>query len=116
MNNPTRRTTISVTYGIVTPESAECGEYDEMGYIVEPEDTNTCLSSAVKYLYQTRTCEVDGIEAEFADSWQGGININVYNSPEYVTGARETRTLHITNITKASQKRLCRVLGIKYEQ
>lgn len=96
----------SITYEIITEESEE-GDAAERGYILE--DTND-LREAISKLYSTRTNAVDGISAQ-----EGGPNyITVVNGMEYETGAYESRTLHLENVTDASQRRLARLLDISY--
>jgi len=52
-----------VTYEIITQESAEHGEADEIGYICEA----VTLREALESVNETRTCRVDCIQAIEAD-------------------------------------------------
>lgn len=102
----------SVTYEIVTPESAEDGEAAERGYIAE----NVSLRDAVKDFHATRTCHVDSREAIEADCspmhrprW-----VTVTNGIEFLTGEQESRSIHFPErITAASARRLARLLGVR---
>ena len=97
----------SVTYNIITQESAELGDYDEMGVISEGGN----LHDAAKDLFATRTHRVDsGDGLQDCDGW-----IEMNNGMEYETGAYETRMLHAPrNITPSSYKRLVRALRNYY--
>lgn len=109
MNN--KHAKFSVTFEIMTPESSECGDAEERGFVIE--DAN--LRDAVEELYRTRTSQVDGVESIQTDSlpcirprW-----ITVTNGTEYITGAHESRALHIPDtVTTASARRIARLCGI----
>lgn len=94
----------TVTYTIVTPESAEHGDFDECDAV----DTYDNLRDAIKALRQTRTCHVDGVECIDAEQY----TVNVVNGMEYLTGAQESRTLHRPNdVTLSSWARIARLAG-----
>lgn len=95
----------SVTYQIVTIESAEHGETADAGFI----SCDVSLREAVADVFETRTSLCDGVECVDA----GGFNcITVYNGMEFETGARESRTLHFPeNTTEASKRRISRLMG-----
>jgi len=98
-----------VTYDIVTEESAEYGDAEEIGFISE----DSTLRDAISDLFETRTSHCDGIEYIDANSSSEDARwITVGNGMEFKTGARESRSLHIPDhITPASRARLCRLLG-----
>lgn len=100
----------SVTYEIVTPESAEHGEAESRGYILE----SGGLREALAALLETRTAHCDGImtiEPSCSDIGQARW-IAVCNGTEYLTGAHENRALHIPNgVTPASRERLFRLIN-----
>lgn len=108
-----------VTYEIVTLGSAEFGDAEERGYIhdgcatptYQPGPNPYTLRDALKDLYGTRTNAVDGREYQEAIQGPHGVQITVGNGMEYLTGARESRTLHL-RCTDASAARLVRLLGI----
>ncbi|HTS05546.1 MAG TPA: hypothetical protein VMP68_08180 [Candidatus Eisenbacteria bacterium] len=98
-----------VTYEITTPESAESGDYEELGYIAE----GVSFREAVDLVKSTRTSLCDGIMCIVASDsridqarW-----ITVYNGMEFETGAHESRNLHIPDhITAASRRRIMRIV------
>lgn len=101
----------SVTQEIVTHESAEDGE-------AESRDTlDFCpLRDAVKTVRDTRTCHVGGVESIECDSSLAvrPRSVTVNNSMEFLTGAQESRTLHIPEqITASSARRIARLIGAK---
>lgn len=101
----------SVTYEIVTPESAEIGDADERGFI----DENVSFREAIELVQLTRTCDIGGIVCIEADSSniESARWFTVYNGAEYETGAHESRSLHIPDhVTSASRRRIARVLGV----
>jgi hypothetical protein len=104
-----KRNRWSVTYEIVTPESAEQGDAEERGYISQ----GVTLREAITDLFSTRTSQCEGvtaIEANDSDAARARW-ITVYNGDEYLTGARENRSLHMPdNLTSASRARLVRLL------
>lgn len=105
-------TLFDVTYEIVTPESAENGDTEENGFIAE----RVSLREAISLVNGTRTCHVDGVTCIEADehpvrspSW-----ITVVNGMEFLTGAQESRSLHMPdNLTPASRLRIARLLGVR---
>lgn len=102
----------SVTYEIVTPESAEQGEAEETGYICK----GTNLREAFQAVYGTRTNRVDGINAiEANDSDTSRAHwVSICNGMEFETGAHETRSIHFPDsLTAATRKRICSFLCAK---
>lgn len=104
------RVKFAITYEIVTPESAEHGDADERGYIIEDTD----LRDAIQLLHRTRTNRVDGVSAIEPDSspcvrprW-----VTLTNGMEFETGAVESRSLHIPDtVTASSARRIARLAG-----
>lgn len=94
-----------VTYEIVTPESAENGDYEEAGYIApgewrDDEPFNMTLREAMRLASPHEDCGRWWSESE---SWQ-----------DYQTGAIEGRSIHPPrNITPASYARVSRLLGFR---
>lgn len=102
----------SVTYEIVTQESAENGEAEEIGFELE----SGSLRDAIDAVTVTRTNMVDGVECvELSDSDAASARwITVSNGMEFETGAHESRSLHFPdNLTAASKRRIARILGAK---
>jgi hypothetical protein len=104
--------TFSVTYDIVTEESAANGDYDESGFIAE----NVSLRDAVALAHGTRTNAVDGgtyIECDESPV-RTPLCVTVYNGMEYETGAQESRSLHMPgNLTAATRRRIARLMGAR---
>jgi len=101
----------NVTYEIVTPESAENSEADEIGFIAE----GVSFREAVEEVQLTRTCDVDGIMGiEASDSRiEAARWFTIYNGAEFETGARESLSLHVPDhVTAASRRRIARILGV----
>ena len=100
----------SVTYEIVTAESAEQGDVDERGVVCQ----GASLREAVDSVQQTRTAHCGGVEAVECDSsprtrphW-----VTVINGMEYRTGAQESRSLHIPeSVSASSARRIARLVG-----
>lgn len=94
----------TVTYDIVTPESAADGCTAESGFISEGET----LRAAVSLLQSGRTSRADsGQGVEDFGRW-----FSYYHGMEFETGAYETRALHPPRgITASSYRRLARLLG-----
>ena len=102
----------SVTYEIVTEESAAEGDAAERGYEVE----DGTLREAVRALFGTRTNLVDGIESISTDSWpcRDPRWITVTNGMEFETGDNESRSLHLPReLTRATRRRIARLCGVK---
>lgn len=100
----------SVTYEIITPESAEYGDADERGYIFE----SCTLREAVDAVFETRTSHCDGISAIEANEYPVSSPrwITVYNGGEFQTGAHENRSLHFPDaVTPSSRRRIARLIG-----
>ena len=96
----------SVSYDIVTPESAEDGDAAERGYVAE----NVSLRDASQDFTRGRTSRADsGDGLEIGDAW-----FTYRHGMEFETGAYETRYLHFPRtITPASHGRLARLMGAK---
>jgi hypothetical protein len=95
----------AVTSEIVTEESAAEGCLDEEQ---SQHFGRMSLREAIKLVQQTRTCHVDGVTAIEADCTR----VQVFNGREFLTGAHESRTIHIPpNVTRATAQRIARLLG-----
>ena len=102
----------SVTFAIVTEESAEHGDYAESGYACK----NVTLREAIAELYDFSpfTDPIDYIECncypvsvDHPPKW-----VSVYAGPNLHNGDREHRSIHVPDhITPASRVRLARLLG-----
>lgn len=105
----------TVSYAIISQESAEYGESEEQGTI----DVNLTLRDAISDLLKTRTNEVGGIQSIEANCHPlpvSGVlefppSVTVYNGLEYRTGETENRTLSPQGkITAASWRRIARLI------
>lgn len=102
----------SVTYAIITPESAEQGVAASSGFIGE----KLPFRDAVRAVQETRTSRVSGITAIeasespfYAPGW-----ITIYNGMEFETGACEERSIHFPpTVTPSSRRRVARLLGCR---
>ena len=95
-----QNTNYSVTYDIVTPESAEDGDVAEAGYVAE----NVSLRDAID--------EVGGVCYDHNGSYDWFTNCEY--GIDYQTGAQESRSLHLPDgITGASRGRIGRLLGVR---
>lgn len=106
-----KRTPFAVTFSIVTPESAEYGDEAEYGEIA----CTPSLREAMRALKGTRTRHVDsaqGVEPGCMPCDRPRA-VTVYNGPEFLTAAQESRTLHIPDcVTRASARRIARLAGV----
>ena len=100
----------TVTYEIITPESAELGGADESGIISD----SVSLHRALHDVFETRTAHCEGItHIDPSDSDIGQARwITIVNGMEYQTGAYESRSIHLPdNMTASSRKRLLRYMN-----
>lgn len=75
------------------------------------------LHDAVHDLTATRTAHCGGVEWQVAryHPWSSTAIITVQNAPEYRTGLREERELAIIGISRASARRLARLLNLEWQ-
>lgn len=96
----------NVTYQVVTPESAEDGDFHETGFIGK----GLSLRDAIESL----GIPEGGIEA---NCWptNGARWVTAYNVEyDYSSGSEESRSLHFPDeMTEASKIRLMRLLGVR---
>lgn len=103
----------NVTYEIVTEESAEQGDFEETGFVME----KASLREAFEAVFETRTAHCSGITGIDANCYP--INphfvswFTVDNGMEFLTGARESRSFHFPdNLTASTKARILRLAGI----
>jgi hypothetical protein len=104
--------TFSVSYSIVTEESAEAGEFAESGMLGE----GLSLREAVDLVRQSRTRHAAGVECIESNEWpmRSPRWVSVINGVEFETGASETRALHMPeSISDASRRRIARLVGVR---
>lgn len=100
----------SVTYELVSDESAQHGDAFERGYAAE----GVCLRDALAELHATRSARVDSPLGVALDSHPctRPRAVYVHNGMEWDTGVFETRALHIPdNVTASSARRIARLAG-----
>ncbi len=99
----------SVTYEIVTQESAEHGDAAERGYISE----DVSFREAIEDVRATRTAQCDGRHAIEPNASHGPCRwIAVVNGMEFLTGANETRSIHFPDtVTQSSARRIARLIA-----
>lgn len=111
--NPRVRTPmIAVTYDIVTPESAEQGDYAESGWIDEEgqdmtpdsydrEEGITAVDKAVKFL------KYEGAREPSTSHFHPGVwYINDEHDTDYRTGAVESRSYHLRNFSQHQEREI----------
>lgn len=104
--NPVSSRGFSVTYEIITQESAKYGDAEECGYICE----NVSLREAIG--------ELNGAAVEpslypFDPDYAHCRYTTIDGDTDYRTGAVEHRSLHLpVNLTPSTRKRIARLLGI----
>lgn len=111
----------NVTYEIVTPESAERGDYEDCGFIGNPifgQDPSKwsvdgiCGTPAAKLKEGCAMRLRDALQYVHPQETDGFTFREVGGRQDYRTGASETRALHAPDkITASSLARLNRVLG-----
>ena len=90
----------SVTYEIITPESAEQGDIAEDGFIAEDIGLREAIDA------------VGGVCYEHNGNYEWFTN-HEYDT-DYSTGAHENRSLHPPDgVTNASRVRIGRLLGVR---
>ena len=98
----------SVTFEIITEESAECGETESIGFTIKDAPLRECLKH---FSRGDGGLETDSYPAniEYPPRWI----ISYKYDENHITGAAENRFLHFpNNITPSSAIRLARYLGI----
>lgn len=114
--------TISVTYEVITPESAEEGDVaergweNEEGYNVEPseedrEDGSTAVDNAVRFLRGEGP-----VEASCYPSWSRGTwYTQTDGSTEYSTGAERRLSFHLSGFIEEEEKEIyARITGRRF--
>lgn len=92
----------SVTYCVVTPKSAEHGDYADIGYSTEPETVT--LRDAIDDI---RRAGIGYVE----DSYNG-IRISHLDDVDYRTGEVTTETTHLT-CSQVLARRIIRLLTVR---
>lgn len=96
----------SVTFEIVTPESAEYGEADSRGFVLESCTLREAIEALGGY-----ACEADSAPISLANPPRWFTNYDY--GEDYSSGAHEARSLHLPrNISSHSAMRVARLLGV----
>jgi hypothetical protein len=93
----------NVTYEIVTHESAEHGDAESRGFVAESVSLREAIREIGHYAHEADCYPVS------SPRWF----TNYEYDEDFVTGARESRSLHLPNhLTEASRMRIARLLGV----
>lgn len=101
-----------VTAEIVTPESAADGDAADRYYVTK----GATLRDAVAFVRATRTNAVEAAEVAECNEWPMVAPrwITIHNGLEYLTGATESRSLHLPDsLTPSTRRRIARLLGVR---
>lgn len=115
MNHDTNgitRARFTVTYEVVTPESAEQGDAAERGTVTRL----ATLRDALDAVQRTFSNECDGVESIECDSWPVVKPrwVTISNGMHYRTGEQESRSLHIPDtVTTSTARRIARLAGAR---
>ncbi len=97
----------SVTFSLVTPESAEDGDYAECGHDYEATDFRTAIGYFGDYAASADSSPVDGSVRWFDSAV-------IEDRAHFEQGHDRHLSLHIPDqITPSSRRRLARYLGLK---
>ncbi len=101
-------TGFSVTFETITPESAEHGDIEESGFIIENVSLRDALSD-----FQCHGCYVEADSTPVRNPrWFTAYETNDGTRDYYEQGITENRSLHIPDhITEASRLRIARQNG-----
>lgn len=97
---------IKVTYSIVTPESAEDGDFAESGW--EDEDGFDCTPDEFDVLEGLTAVDVasrlllrEGVMEPSSSFYQHGVWFSSYPETDYRTGESKTRSFYLYGFTEA---------------
>lgn len=94
----------SVTYETVTPESAEYGDVDDSGFLLE----ESSFRDAITYLEPGSHIEADCSPVNGGVRW-----FTAYGERNYLARETENISLHLPkNLTVATRLRIARYLGV----
>ena len=103
----------SVTYEVVTPESAEHGDAEDRGFIAEDLTLRDALDAwdGAGYHVEADCCPVDG-GPYGVPRWFTAYKVNNGTRECYETGAEESRGLHLPDdVTPETALRIARLVG-----
>ena len=93
-----------VTYEIVTEESAEHGEAESSGFLLEDCPS---LSEAIGVFGSAICADSSHLSLSNPPRW-----FTTEPEQDYITGEYESRSLHIQGVTPSSAMRIARLLGV----
>lgn len=101
----------SVTFDVVTPESAEHGDFAESGYVIQ----DVSLRDALAEL-DADGCHVEAdccpVSLQCPPRWFTAYDTNQGTREYYERGESESRSLHVPdNVTPSSRLRIARLLN-----
>lgn len=100
----TRINGFSITYEIITHESAEEGDAADEGFVVE----NVTLGEALSHISTPLTPSRHPFDPSHPYTWFNTIDADV----DYRTGDGEHRALHLPrNLTTSTRQRIARLVG-----
>lgn len=112
--------TVSITYDVVTPESAEEGDYAESGFELEPQSITPdeiyaalceyeTLEAAVESLLPV-PCGYSGVRGAFYNGGDGESFYSCDSSENYRTGESTSYAIHLNNWPPALLEVAARIL------
>lgn len=115
--SPSRDPRIGITYDIVTPESAEEGDYAESGWIdedgvsmkpdkVDTQDGITAVDKAISFL-RSESAREPSSTAFHSGVWY----TNEEYDTDYSTGAVESRSYHLKGFSEAEEEAVYRAIA-----
>ncbi len=101
--------TIGITYAVITPESAEQGDFAEIGWEQEPEQWAPGMLRDI--LEDWRFYHVEASSSEFQPGdWWTAYNVTEGSAHYYETGEEQSRSLYIEGATASTLRRINRLL------
>jgi hypothetical protein len=89
---------ITITYEIVTPESAKQGDVEERGWIDDEGVAMASPAEAIKFLRDK------GATQASSTAFHPGVWYSDCGDTDYKTGADETRSYHLKGFTERAQR------------
>jgi hypothetical protein len=89
---------ITVTYDIVTPESAEQGDFAESGWIDDEGTEMISPAEAIKFLRR------EGADQPSSSYFHSGVWYSASKGENYRTGAETTHSYHLKGFTPRAER------------
>ncbi len=100
---------IGITYDVVTPESAEHGDFAESGWELETQPWKPGMLREILKDFRFYHVEPSGYPFQPSDWWTA-YNVTEGSPHYYETGEEQSRSLHISGITASTAHRINRLL------